>query len=350
MNFFEKYKNKGLTGLVNVGNTCYLNSCMQILSHTYELNNLLDNINYNNLNEDEDKILISEWNDLRNLMWSQNCCISPGRFVNSVQIVSKNKNKELFCGYLQNDIQEYILFVIDTFHNSIKRKVKMNIVGNVKNDNDKMALECYKIFLEEFGNNYSEFIKLFFGTQVSLLTSIDTNDILSIKPEPFLVLNLPIPNINTEEEKKVLSIYDCLDEYCKIEVLENDNAWFNEETNKKENVNKNLIFWSLPEILIIDLKRWNIFNGYVKNNTYIDIPVTDLNMNKYSYNNMKFEQYDLYGICNHIGNINGGHYTAYIKNANNKWYSFDDNSVNNMSDSEILSNNAYCLFYRKKKS
>ena len=45
----------------------------------------------------------------------------------------------------------------------------------------------------------------------------------------------------------------------------------------------------------------------------------------------------------------GGHYFAYVKNANGKWYCFNDTNVKEINEKDIVSNKAYSLFYRKKK-
>ena len=85
-NDFAKYKGLGLTGLANMGNTCFLNSTIQCISHTYEFNDFLNKKTYKEkLTRKPDSVLLVEWDKLRELMWSENCTIQPGAFINNVQ-------------------------------------------------------------------------------------------------------------------------------------------------------------------------------------------------------------------------------------------------------------------------
>ena len=60
--------------------------------------------------------------------------------------------------------------------------------------------------------------------------------------------------------------------------------------------------------------------------------------------------YDLIGVSNHFGSLNGGHYTASCKNiATGEWNYFNDSNVSSCSKSKIVSPAAYVLFYRKRE-
>ena len=341
---YDKYKNKGLSGLSNLGNTCFVNSCMQILSHTYELNNFLDQEKYKNkLKNIVDSVLIVEWDNLRKIMWNDNCIISPGKFIKTIQKISAIKKKDIFTGYSQNDLPEFLLFIIDCFHNSLSREIKMTITGTPENSTDKVAIKCFEMIKNMYSKEYSEIWNLFYGIHVSEITNLETGNQINITPEPYLIIDLPIPSNN-----KMPSLIDCFNLYVEGEVLDGENAWYNETTKEKENIRKRIQFWSFPDILIIDLKRFN--NSFQKNQILVTFPVDNLDLSKYVIGYKKESyNYELYGICNHSGSVMGGHYTAFVKNANGNWYHFNDQEVSNVITPEnIITPKAYCLFYRKK--
>ena len=343
----KKYENLGLTGLANLGNTCFLNSTLQCLSHTYELNEFLniDNgkgkkVYESKLNRVPDSLILMEWDKLRKLMWSENCTINPAGFVDSIQKVATIKDAIIFSGYAQNDLTEFLTFVIDCFHNSLKREVTMNIKGNVKNNVDKLAMKCYEMMRNMYKKEYSEFLKLFYGIHVSQVKSIESN-YSNITPEPFFNLLLEIDSFH--------SLKSSIKTYTRIEKMEGDCKLLNDEIDRKENGEKRIIFWELPDILVITLKRFT--PGRRKNQAFVDFPLENFDLREYVVGYQRESCiYDLYGICNHSGGTQGGHYTSFVKNANGTWYHFNDTRVSEIKDLRSLKTpKAYCFFYRKKK-
>ena len=341
MSLETKKKAEGLTGLANLGNTCFMNTTLQCLSHTYAFNDFLDNSeNQKKIQKKPESLILMEWNKLRNMMWSEDCIISPGGFLGAVQKVAKIKKKMLFTGFAQNDLPEFLNFIIDCFHTSIMREVNMNINGNIITNKDKIAKECFTMMKNMYKKEYSELLDIFYGIHVSN-TKGDNNEILGSNPEPFLMLDLPIP-----KESRQLNIIDCFNVYTKNEELEEKNQYINDDG--KRVLSKQILFWSLPSILIVTLKRFN--NAATKDDTFVHFPLEDLDLSKYiiGYDKDSFK-YDLYGICNHRGGVCGGHYYAYVKTPNESWYEFNDSSVKKIDISNKVSSEAYCLFYRKKK-
>lgn len=348
---FDQYKGKGLTGLSNLGNTCFINSCLQALFHVYEFNQILDDESFTkrlSIHRDKkyahDCFLLMEYDKLRKLYFSQNCSISPGAFIKSVQLVAKEKKQELFTGYNQNDLPEFFMFLIDTFHYAFHRQVNMEIVGKTKNEEDDLAKNCFLMMKNMYSKEYSEIIKLFYGVHVSQIINLHSKKVLKNTPEPFFILDLPIP-----ENNKNPSLIDCFDAYVESEILKNENAWYNEDTKQKEDIEKKLVFWTLPDVMVIALKRFHYTGKKIQKP--VQIPMNHLDLNKYVKNYIKTKyNYECFAICNHSGGTLGGHYTASIRNADGNWYLYNDMQIIKIEETleQINNNVSYCLFYRKK--
>ena len=85
---------------------------------------LLNKGNFKNkLNKKVDSLLLVEWDKLRQLMWSENCVVKPAGFLSAIHKVAQVKDRDIFTGYAQNDLPEFLNFILECFHESIKREV-----------------------------------------------------------------------------------------------------------------------------------------------------------------------------------------------------------------------------------
>jgi ubiquitin carboxyl-terminal hydrolase 8 len=330
-------------GLLNLGNTCFLNSCVQVLKSIPELHQIIvENINH--IKESPDTTMLKEWADLYSVMNSANGTLSPNKFVHIVQQVAQIKGRDIFTGWAQNDIQEFLLFLIECFHNSIARPARVHINGIPENHTDQRAIICYGLIQSVYAREYSKILDVFYGVYMTEIVDIDNSTILSTTAEHYFVLDLQL----FYREKICSSIYDCFDLFIQPELMEGDNAWWNEKTQEKQSIYKQVNFWSFPDILVIMLKRFSP-DGVRKLQNLIDFPLENLDLSRFAkgYGSQK-NVYDLFGVCNHMGGVLGGHYTAFVK-SQDKWFHYNDSTIEPvLNPQSIVSPSAYCLFYRKK--
>lgn len=297
-----------MKGLNNIGNTCYLNSALQMLLLNSSFCNLI--LNYNNGKSEILNILsnfIINYHMCKNHMCKNHMCKNHS--------CKENNNKSI---------------TPDDIKNIIQNKYKM-FNGNQQHDSNELICCLFDIINEEITNYYSPYhynLYTIFGFNLEsrikckLINCLDK----SITSNKELILNLNVKK-NLEES---------FNDFFSKEVL--SNQYTCNKCNIKSIASKRLNIKTYPNNLLICLKRFNFINSCCnKINDQEQIPlIIELSSNIYK----------LHGAIIHSGSYNGGHY-IYVGLVENIWYLFNDNHVSelrtNIND-ELL--NSYLLYYK----
>ena len=287
LEFKESNKLAPFVGLKNLGCTCYMNSLLQVFFNFIPFRESLLRCK---CKEEKKNSLYQVKKVFYSLKYLQIDYYTPSDFPD-------NFDQEKLNVHQQMDVDEFFGNLLDKIENRLK---------NTKNDN---------------------LVKYFFqGRQNDMLTFQEGCKHHRTNINNFYSIQLQI------QGKK--NIYESLDTLIEGELMNGDNCIFCPECNNKFPAVKSQNFKTLPRMLIFVLKRFEFDYDTMKKvkiNDYYEFPV-ELDMSKYiSDNNNKkdpnLNKYNLKSVVVHMGNCEGGHYYAYIKTKNGKWYEFNDTQV-----------------------
>ncbi|KAG4075527.1 hypothetical protein HA402_003352 [Bradysia odoriphaga] len=327
-------KSEGLCGLRNIGNTCFMNSVIQCLSHTSELSRFLKTKTDGRSTTKDQRILV-EFAKLIRDMWTTNTrSVTPSELKSAFSCKHR-----MYSGCQQQDAQEFLRFFLDSLHSACNTGTKggtLEIDDNLS-DNKKADLTW-----EWYTKVENSMIKdLFVGQLKSSLKCTQCGN-TSVTFDPFWDLSVPLPSSSK------CKLESCLDLFIKEEVLDGDEMPTCSKCKTRRKSTKTFTIQRFPKYLVIHLKRFSE-TRWSKLSNIVEFPTGDreLNMAPYAANSSS-ALYSLYGISNHMGSTAGGHYVALCKHpVTKKWHEFNDNMVHDASESGLVSSSAYLLFYER---
>ena len=277
-------------GLYNMGNTCYMNSAIQILVNNNNLSKFFIENNFEDDNLIKFKKFVTQYK-------SASDSFPP----TGVKDIVAEKH-DMFGGFLQNDSHEFIVLLLDVLEEALKSEKKDNIIERLYDYKLSSTLKCK---IKKCNN-----------------TSVNTT------MNRFLTLEIP-------ESLADLNLDDCYRDYKCREKLEKAERWYCEKCKKKRIASKRLNIEEWPRHLLIQLNRFIVRPPRImKNNKTINIPI------EWRHN------YFLKGFVIHSGGPGGGHYIS-VAQVNDKWYLFDDTRKNEIDEKQVekLASCAYLLYY-----
>ena len=242
----------------------------------------------------------------------------------------------------KHEINDNSVVIYDTESFLIKNILEMAL-DNKENNLENIEILFKIIWKPNFASDYKEGIEPIIIEKSDKLEKIMTG---KIEEEYFKKNNLE-KNDKEKNEKKNMNLYELLNNFNQIEKLSKNNEWLCPKCKMNQLANKKIELYSISEIIIIHLKR---FRNNKKIETYIDFPIENLDLTPYLPNKNEKYIYDLFAVANHVGGLHGGHYFAYCKNyIENEWYEFNDSNVDKIDKNKIVTENAYVLFYSRKR-
>lgn len=371
----------GLTGLKNVGNSCYQNATLQCLSATIPLAKFMLDGSYkkaiNKVNPlGTQGALAESFAHLIKVMWSeQYTFVSPVTFRDAI-----GRFASTFRGFDQHDSQEFLAFLLDGLHEDLNYVVHKPPPVDMTPDREEeletlpqqvASVKEWTIYRQRNDSLIVDWFQGQFRNKMTCLTCGKT----STTYNAFMYLSLPIPSGRSFSK---VTLFQCLDAFVKEEVLDKADAWNCPACKKPRKATKRLSISRLPMILLIHLKRFSFKGPFTdKIETQVSFPLQGLDLTNYvppplspslqkSFHSEKGIPisrsqvppfiYDLYSVTHHFGSLNTGHYTASIKSAGKWWYCDDSRTVpppsngTGMAEGEkrIHSNSPYVLWFRRR--
>ena len=344
-----------LRGLVNIANTCYMNSTIQCFAHITELFQYFRKPKIMELTRsvNRDQKLFPVFSELINSLWIPNDSSPLYPYIFKQRLGEMNP---LFVGAIPNDAKDLLTFILMQLHEELnKPKNDNNLIKNINPNiemqkNQKLMLQYFvKYFMGSYRSIISE---LFYGlnynvTQCSLcgitLYNYQTFNFL-IFPL-FEVLNNKMKLVNNQNNfNYTVTLDDC---FQFNQIYTPLNGYYCNVCNHNTQGQYASFLSVLPNIIIIILNRGVGLQYKVK----IDFD-ENLNLKNYVEYFKENSFYELIGVVTHYGESGiSGHFIARCKSPlDNNWYLYNDaiiNKIGYFDKGNFLQGNPYILFYKR---